>query len=206
MNLATSQGFSTESVCTPSRTRRVRSFPSSCKWSRGLASACAFFASALVTLSAYPITRIGNAKFGSEDLGFEATLARPFTFVRSLRGDGALLVSQGDDVFRGGEPLVVGPLSQGFPGTDDLTREQFRRLLVKILASKAMVTRIVARDSCVEAYIVTSGPKAWGLAGWGAGRGVVFQGDNEDFVVASIGDMLASVEVAEGACAWPAAE
>ena len=160
--------------------------------------------STLVTANAWGITRIGNAKFGSENLGFEGTLEKPFVFLREEANDGALFISMGDGILRDGEPLSVYPLDRALPESKELSRSEFRTLFGASKSLKSGWTELYAEEECVEAFVAPSQDKAnfWGVASWGEGKGLVFFGSNKPSVSLAVKKMLQTLEVKQGACAW----
>jgi hypothetical protein len=179
----------------------------SCRFSTLLAT-CVAACGLLLTLapsSALAIIRIGNAKFGSESLGFEASLSKPFVFLRVLDGESALLVSQADGVFRAGEPLVVKPLDAALPDIEGLTRAQFRTLFEgnpKARATWRKIGSLSDGGACLEAYIGASDGRLWGVAAWGSRKGIVFSGNDESFVRTSVEAMIRSVVLQSEGCEW----
>jgi hypothetical protein len=153
--------------------------------------------------TAWAITRIGNREFGSDELGFTATLSESFDFLRELQNDGALLISSGDGVVRSGEPIVIRPLDQTLTGVESLSQWQFEKFLLKLARPSLNVSNVRVPESCVSALLVETQSELWGLASWGKGVGVVFKASNEPFVRAAIVEMLASIRIAEEACQWP---
>gem|GEM_PF-6662203 len=157
--------------------------------------------SAAFSPHAFAITRIGNSKFGSDDLGFEATLSRPFVFARELDGDGALLVSQGDTLFRDGETLTIRPLEQLLPQTIGISRAGFLKLFSGDARKRAQWERVVTRPG-VEAFVGVVNGRQYGVAAWGPDRGVVLSASIHPVIRESIRQMLASIEAREGDCPW----
>lgn len=187
MNLATSRGVRLSS-------RAVSRFAKAL----GLVSLC-------LPALAFGITRIGNAKFGSDDLGFEAVLAKPFIFLREIDGDGALLVSKGDGVLRDGETLVVKPLEAAIPDVASFSRSEFTTLFEGTPRMRAIFRKVAPlsdTQACMEAYVGLSDGRVWGVASWGAGKGIVFYGDDDKTVETSVEAMIRSVQIGQGACAW----
>ncbi|MCA2959202.1 MAG: hypothetical protein IOD12_03060 [Silvanigrellales bacterium] len=187
MNLATSNGVRRS-------LRRVCSLAKSV----GVLSLC-------LPAFAFGITRIGNAKFGSDDLGFEATLAKPFIFLREIDDEGALLVSKGDGILRDGKTLVVKPLGAAIPDVETFTRKEFRNLFLGTVRMRSIwreVSPLQDPSACMESFVGVSGGRVWGVASWGAGKGIVFYGEDDITVETSVEAMLRSVEIGQGACAW----
>lgn len=156
---------------------------------------------------AFGITRIGNAKFGSDDLGFEATLAKPFIFLREIDDNGVLLVSRGDGILRDGTTLVIKPLSAAIPAVETFTRAEFLSLFQGSPRMRAMWRKVASqKDSnailCMEAFVGVSGGRVWGVASWGSGKGIVFYGDDNSTLQTAVEAMLKSVQIEQGACAW----
>ena len=154
---------------------------------------------------AFAITRIGNSRFGSTELGFEGSISKPFVFLRQIENDGALLISMGDGILRDGEPLIVKPLRSALGGIEALSRSEFREIFEESRSLQNIFVDLQPNDYCVEAF---SGP--WtskesthvGVASWGQGKGIIVYGSNGKVVRASVRDILRNLEVSEEACAW----
>jgi hypothetical protein len=153
------------------------------------------------SLNAFGITRIGNTKFGSEDLKFVAEIRYPFVFLNSQANESATLISQDSSVFRDGEILQVKSLQMLSPETQELSRLEFVKLF-KLNHKGVSWKKVSVSDSCVEGFVYKSGTKSIGVSSWGNGVGIVFSGSGEDFVYDAIYRMIQSVDILPGGCLW----
>lgn len=151
-----------------------------------------------ISVCAFPVSRIGGGKVGSLSSNFEMEVAAPFTDLKQLS----------ETVLANGPP-GIGP--NGFSSQFIEIRE-FREYFSEIENSSKLETQtfFAARGweqnqsikTCVEAYAFENATATGAALTWGSGKGVILQGPATANVKIAIQQMIVTLKLLPGACAW----
>ena len=161
----------------------------------------AFLAAALALLpeSALPIGRSGNGFVASAPDGFQAKAPDFFDVAQALPAEGLRLIAPNIRTSGlGSAPVIeLRRFIAEYPQEAAYTRDQQR-------ANFAAHGWWLANHSnpCVEVFLSDNDSASVAIATWGEGKGVVIIGQKTGLTKSSIKQMLDSLTLDAGACAW----
>lgn len=171
----------------------------------------------------FAISQVGNGRLVDPTTGFEVDIPAEFSYVDAgtdLRADlrsAPQTVVQYDPTTN--QPTVqqlpvdihVRLFGNEYPAEDSLPNKRSAiRLEIHdyfMNDSNLVWMPFPMRENCVEAFTAESAKDRsggyQGIALWGNGKGIVIYGDHHERVQRGIRDLLTSLTLASGACAWP---
>ncbi len=159
--------------------------------------------------AAQAISRVGNAHIGDPALGFlveasENFALKTFEDVETeavLQSKRQVIRFRDDRPQRGYVRVEIHHFSTAFASQVESSREEIPEWLGEW--EDVEWTKVATEDGCIDAYRMTNDTAHAAILMWGVGKGLLLVGERSNYSAEEIGRWIQTLELEEGACAWP---
>ena len=146
------------------------------------------------------VSRVGGGKVRSQSSGFELQTSQQFAQIKNIGAEAVRI--EGPPVYIAGRGVAaqfvdITEFRSDFHDLADLNREELRQRL-----SNSLWQELSSPHECVLTMKNANPQIAAVIATWGDGKGFVLKGQRLPDVERAVQDMLSTLQIDPGACAW----